>query len=122
MEEAISPLPPTKYLGDGILVFAKEDCIVPAEFLNFANRVYQKLTETNHNYTDEHAIRARIILGYGSVFLFDENDPQGSAVDKLFRIEKYVPNGCVGMSEEFRQQTQVTNVRSIGRYRLKGLT
>lgn len=122
VEDAISPLRPTKYLGDGILVFAGKNCIDPAEFLQLAGEVYKKLAEINHNYTDEHAIRARIILGYGPVFLFDGKDPQGSAVDKLFRLEKYVPNGCVGMSEEFLRQTQGAGAQSIGHYRLKGLT
>jgi len=121
VERAIAPTRPTKYLGDGILLFARTDEIDPAEFLTFAERIYSNLAEMNQKYTSKHIILARIVLGYGSVFLFDGTDPQGSAVDKLFRLEKYVPNGCIGMSSEFSDQTKIENVRSAGCYRLKGL-
>ncbi len=122
VERAIAPARPTKYLGDGILLFVAADAIEPAKFLTFAERIYSNLSETNQRYTSEHVIAARIVLGYGPVFRFDGTDPQGSAVDKLFRLEKYVPNGCIGMSSEFRNRTQTSNVRSAGFYRLKGLT
>lgn len=122
VESAIVPTKPTKYLGDGILIFAKIDEIEPAEFLRFSERIYSNIAEMNQRYTSEHVIATRIVLNYGSVFRFDGTDPQGSAVDKLFRLEKYVPNGCIGMSLEFKDRTETKNVRSAGCYRLKGLT
>ena len=122
VEDAIDPAKPTKYLGDGILLFAKTDEIGICKFLEFARQIYLNIAEKNKNYPGEHAIVARIVLNYGSVFLFDGDDPQGSAVDKVFRIEKYIPNGCIGMSTEFKDRAKIDDVKSIGCYRLKGLT
>ena len=39
VEDTISPTKPTKYLGDGILLFAKADEIGPRNFLEFAKQI-----------------------------------------------------------------------------------
>ena len=122
VERAIDPLKPTKYFGDGILVFAPQGKASPAEFLEMAHRVHENLREINRSYPNEHAIRARVVLGFGPVFLLDETDPQSSTVDKLFRLDKHVPGGSVGMDAEFREQAKVENVLLVDRLRLKGLT
>ena len=93
VEDAISPTSPTKYLGDGILLFAKTDETSPCKFVEFSKQIYLNIAEKNKSYPGGHAIVARIVLHYGPVFLFDGDDPQGAAVDKVFRLEKYVPNG-----------------------------
>ena len=122
VEDAISPTSPTKYLGDGILLFAKTDETSPCKFVEFSKQIYLNIAEKNRSYPGGHAIVARIVLHYGPVFLFDGDDPQGSAVDKVFRLEKYVPNGCIGMSTEFKDRANIADVTSVGSYRLKGLT
>ena len=53
------------------------------------------------------------------MFPFD-HDPQGSAVDKLFRMEKLVPEGRIGMTEEFARDLGV-NFTPIAKFKLKGL-
>jgi hypothetical protein len=67
-------------------------------------------------------MQVRIVLGHGKVFLLNRVDPQGTTVDKLFRMEKHVPTGYIGMSEEFSRLTAPAGSQSIGRFALKGLS
>src|SRR5205085_646377 len=50
------------------------------------------------------------------------DDPQGTPVDKLFRLEKFVPDGCIGATEEFVDAAAVQDDYDYaGQYRLRGL-
>ena len=53
VEHAIAPAKPTKYLGDGVLYFAKSDEVDPANFLTLAQNIYSNLLTTNRRYTGE---------------------------------------------------------------------
>jgi len=53
--------------------------------------------------------------------LFVDDDPQGTAVDKVFRMEKYVPSDSIGMLQEFVDRAKPDSLESAGRYRLRGL-
>ena len=52
---------------------------------------------------------------------FEDSDPQGTPVDKLFGIEKYVPDGCIGLDTAFAEAAHISDSYPIGRYSLKGL-
>jgi class 3 adenylate cyclase len=108
-----------KFLGDGILI-ASYDANLPAKsFLQLAETILTEVTNLNNQLPGDHALKIRLILNSGQVFPFD-HDPQGSAVDKLFRMEKLVPEGRIGMTEEFARDLGV-NFTPIARFKLKGL-
>jgi hypothetical protein len=119
----LHPLLPVKYLGDAILGFYKNEQVQPKELIETAKKIIHEIDRVNkeRRYTYEHQVRIRIVLGYGHVFLFENSDPQGTAVDKLFRLEKYVPDGCVGMDEDFLLESGTSNFQRIGNFSLKGL-
>ncbi len=123
VKRAIKPLLPTKCLGDGILGFYEVEKLQPAQLLQAAKQILNEIHRVNQErpYRAEHAMHVRVVLSQGRVFLIDGGDPQGSAVDKLFRIEKYVPGDCIGMTEEFRNKVDTPDCTLAGRYRLKGL-
>ncbi|MBC8489623.1 MAG: hypothetical protein H8D45_26695 [Bacteroidetes bacterium] len=123
VKRGLDPLVPVKYLGDGILGFYPDKEVKPNDFIDISKKILKEIEHINskRRYTPEHEIRVRIVLGYGRVFLFEGKDPQGTVVDKLFRMEKYVPENCIGMIEEFHVSTKHENAYLIGRYSLKGL-
>lgn len=123
VKRALDPLAPTKILGDGILGFYHISDMSPAQLLQTGRRILDEIRRVNQEraYRADHVIHVRVVLSMGRVFLFEDADPQGSAVDKLFRIEKYVPGGCIGMTEEFRNKVDCPECTLAGRYRLKGL-
>ncbi|MFZ3058383.1 MAG: hypothetical protein WA102_01475 [Candidatus Methanoperedens sp.] len=119
---------PSKFLGDGVLCFFPDDDPLAFEVLSIAKRILQEIKDANkrHQYSAEYILEARVVLDYGEVYLFDRgdgqvNDPQGSCVDRLFRVEKYILQGCIGFTEYFATKAGLQNPFSIGRYRLKGL-
>ncbi len=119
VEQAVAPFKPTKYLGDGVLLFAADHEAIPNEFISFANKVTDEIKQFNSRSRGEHPIRVRTILGHGEAYLFDETDPQGAIVDRLFRMEKYVPTDCVGMTQEFVDAARAKQVIHAGSYKLK---
>ncbi len=119
---------PSKFLGDGVLCFFPDDNPPAAQVPSIAKKILSEIRETNkrHQYSAEYFLEARIVLDYGKVYLFDRgdgqiNDPQGSSVDRLFRVEKYILQGCIGFTEPFAEKAGLQDSFSIGRYRLKGL-
>lgn len=121
---ALYPIKPAKYLGDGILVFFREDAIGPDDCLQKARAVQDSIRTLNisRGYKADHLIQIRQVLNYGEVFLFDGDDPQGSAVDKLFRMEKHVPDNCIGFTNEFKGRLLNGDCCvDAGKFRLKGL-
>lgn len=123
VKSALGPLKPTKFLGDGILGFYKPSEIAPAKLREKAEKILEEIRQLNsaEAYRGDHIVHVRVVLGYGEVFLFEGKDPQGTAVDKVFRIEKYVPADCIGMVQEFVDVAKPTQAEPVGRYHLKGL-
>jgi hypothetical protein len=116
-----SPLGPTKLLGDGVLVSANRGGgNVADSVIETARNILTALRQANiDSFPGDHALVARIILNYGPAYFFDD-DPQGQVVDKLFRMEKFVPDGSIGVTAEFAGYAQVTQ-RPTGRFSLKGI-
>lgn len=123
VKRAINPLAPTKFLGDGILGFYPIADVPPDQLVQTGKRILEEIRRVNQErpYRADHAMHVRVVLSQGRVFLFEGADPQGSAVDKLFRIEKYVPGDCIGMTEEYKSKVECPDCVLAGRYRLKGL-
>ena len=123
VKRGLAPLRPSKYLGDGVLGFYNLNEIQPRQLVEIAKRIVSEVQRVNaeRSYRAEHAIHIRIILSYGRIFLFEDGDPQGSAVDKLFRIEKYVPADCIGLTQEIVDKSECSELEQAGRYRLRGL-
>lgn len=120
---ALEPHKPTKYLGDGIFAFFEDEQIEAVDLLNRARDILQNIQNLNETsrFRGEHAIKVRIIISSGPVYLFRDDDPQGTAVDKLFRMEKLVPNENIGMTEEFVKKAGLSQLPLVGRFSLKGL-
>lgn len=112
---------PAKLLGDGVLVHTENAEFPPQAVLEVARKILNALGAKNREtLPGEHAIIVRIILNHGSAFVFENDDPQGTAVDKLFRMEKFVPDGCIGVTEEFAIEANIKDP-IVGRFPLKGL-
>jgi hypothetical protein len=123
VKRGLTPHAPCKYLGDGILTFVRQADVDGAGLLEIAKRVHQAVEETNcaRSYRGEHRLRIRTVLGGGRVHMYDRRDPQGTPVDALFRMEKFVPIDCIGLLEIAARGAQDLAVY-IGAYRVKGLT
>lgn len=120
---ALSPYVPCKYLGDGILTFLPQSTIDAGGIIALARKVHETVETANatHHYRHENRIGIRTVLGGGRVHLYNGNDPQGTAVDTLFRMEKFVPEGCIGLLDSVH--ACVTNDKvCVGAYRVKGLS
>ena len=113
----------TKYLGDGILIFFEDKTIDSTALIEKAKEILYNLSQLNNTnkFLGDYAIVVRIILNAGSVYMFPDEDVQGTAVDKLFRLEKFVPDGHIGMTEEFVSCAGLTGLTPIGHFFLKGL-
>jgi hypothetical protein len=109
-----------KLLGDGILVTCDADRMSPKGLYDLAHRILKSVDKLNRDFVGNHKINIRLVLNSGEVFPFDGNDPQGTVVDKLFRMEKFVPDNCIGMTEEFAKDLGL-NTTPIARFPLKGL-
>lgn len=109
-----------KLLGDGILVSFFDDKISAGDIVTLAQKILTEIEEPNKELRGEHSIRVRIVLNCGTVYPFDDDDPQGTPVDKLFRMEKFVPDGCIGLTEEFAKEAGIAKP-PIAYLQLKGL-
>ena len=120
---ACLPKVPPKYLGDGILCFGEKSKVPPGKFIMSAEAILKAIDKANADYNcrGDHALQVRIVIGFGSVHLFDKTDPQGEAVDKVFRCEKYVPSSCIGITEDVENLGLNLNTSLIGGFQLKGL-
>ncbi len=112
-----------KYLGDGVLGFFEANKISSRELLEKAKNILININELNstRDFLGDHALVVRIILNSGAVYMFSDSDPQGTAVDKLFRMEKFVPDGHIGMTEEFIVKAELNRLEPVGHFILKGL-
>lgn len=112
-----------KYLGDGVLAFFEADKISSGELLEKAKDILIAINELNstNSFPGDSALVVRIILNSGDVYMFNESDPQGTAVDKLFRMEKFVPDSHIGMTEEFILKAKLNHLEPVGQFFLKGL-
>jgi class 3 adenylate cyclase len=124
VQTAATPLEPNKWLGDGVLFQAPAEKMTADEFFNVARRIRAAIQEANkiESFKGEHTIHCRQIVHTGNVFFFNGNDPQGATVDKLFRLEKYVPDDYLGASAEFASSMTQSTLRQIGIFDLKGLS
>ena len=109
-----------KFLGDAVLVTFFDEGVTPNDIMKSADYLLGSIRALNRELPGAHSIKVRIILSSGKVFPFHNVDPQGSAVDKLFRMEKHVPTGCIGMTEEFAREGNYTE-DVVARYHLRGL-
>lgn len=110
----------SKLLGDAVLVTCDADKVSAEKFASVAEDILAAISNLNADFPAAHKINIRIIISCGNAYKFSENDPQGSAVDKLFRMEKFVPDNCIGMTEEFARDLGMTT-SPIARFPLKGL-
>lgn len=117
---AVSPLPVCKFLGDAIFVATTNDQHSSEDFVQAAEKTIEAVDQYNHSAPTDHIIQVRVILNSGPAYFFDGDDPQGSAVDKLFRMEKFVPDGCIGMTEEFAARAGKEQ-KPVAWFPLKGL-
>ncbi|MGY8632578.1 hypothetical protein RAD15_08790 [Bradyrhizobium sp. 14AA] len=121
VSELTASLGRRKLLGDGVLISVINKESSPSEVISIAQGIIDRLHETSTKlFRGDHKLVARIILNYGPAFFFEEDDPQGTVIDKLFRMEKFVPNGCIGATEEFAEFAN-RKERPVARFPLKGL-
>jgi hypothetical protein len=112
-----------KYLGDGILVYLPKEVVPPRKVPGLAKGILEMVAKegAKRSYVEEYSLRCRVVLDFGTVFLLDGADPQGTPVDRLFRAEKFVPAGAVGFSAAFRQAAGIANAFPIGKHLLRGV-
>jgi class 3 adenylate cyclase len=113
-----------KFLGDGILVFLPLSVARAEDVAGLADGLLNVVAAVSdkHGYVGDYALRCRVVLDFGTVYLIGGIDPQGTPVDRLFRAEKFVPPGCVGYSAAFRDAAQSTAAFSIGSHYLRGIS
>lgn len=113
-----------KLLGDGILFFFPRSNFSPAEVLELGHQVLASLESTSaeRRYTADFRLRCRVVLDYGRVFIFNGRDPQGIPVDRLFKIEKFVPAGSIGFTQDFLDQTGLKHSFPLGRFLVPGVS
>ena len=95
-----------KNLGDGILIFSKTEQTDPAKFIEFSETLVERIKYLNlhdSRYTSEDfSIKFTIAIDYGSdIYLFNNNDPQGIVIDRVFRISSYLMPNMIGVSRPF---------------------
>lgn len=91
----------SKLLGDGILLSGPQSRVSAKDLREAASAVLDGIAKANVDLLGERKIVSRILLSSGDAFLFPGDDPQGSSVDKLFRMEKLVPDDSIGMTDDF---------------------
>ncbi len=119
VKSVIQPFNVSKYLGDAVLVSVKDDDNDPKDLLDKARLIISNIDKSNKSSTTNEHIEVRIILNSGDVVYF-ENDPQGTAVDKLFRMEKFVQNNTIGFTDNFADAIKYSG-GPVATFPLKGL-
>ena len=109
-----------KFLGDGVFASYPADAFSADKILEVSNAILQHIKDANGSGKFNPMI-ARLVLNTGVAFPLKGSDPHGTAVDKLFRLEKRVPDGAIGMTAEFVEQLSSPNAIEVGSVYLKGL-
>lgn len=114
---------PIKFLGDGALCFFPGERMQSQNVAALATKILGELTKVSaeRNYAAEYALQARVILDFGPVFMFDEGDPQGTPVDRLFKLEKFVPANHIGLTQGFKNAANLDGVYPLGKYLIRGI-
>lgn len=119
--------PYTKNLGDGVLIFCKNDN--PENFINFAETLAKRIEILNKEryFSSALSIRFTLAMDYGhDIYLFGGGDPQGLVIDRTFRISKYVVPNMVGVSSSFykflKDKKFKNKFKLAGKASLKGVS
>jgi hypothetical protein len=118
-----------KFLGDGALIFATETQANPMKFISLAETVAKRVEIINRErYSSKpFAIEFKCALDYGSdIYLFRTGDPQGTVIDRAFRICSYLTPNTIAASAEYCERIANTEVGKrfslAGRAYLKGIS
>ncbi len=114
----------SKYLGDGVLLFLDARTNTYKKILEFCTKLRKRIEDVNNSekYILQYMIRYKIVISRGKAYLFSDKDPQGASVDKLFRIEKFIPSSCIGFSNDFLKLIRNKETISLGKFFLKGIS
>jgi len=98
--------PYIKYLGDGILLFSKDDQTDPVKFVEFAETLAKRIELLNlgdsRYASPAFSIKFTLAIDYGSdIYLLHDGDPQGIVIDRVFRISNYLMPNMIGVSSSF---------------------
>ncbi|MBU0578234.1 MAG: hypothetical protein ABIJ40_11415 [Bacteroidota bacterium] len=104
--EEILNKPYIKHLGDGVLLFSKADQTNPVKFVEFGETLAKRIELLNlgdsRYASPAFLIKFTLALDYGSdVYLFNDGDPQGIVIDRVFRISNYLMPNMIGVSSSF---------------------
>ena len=120
--------PFTKVLGDGVLLFRREDETGPKRFVEFAERLSKRIKSLNEKrYSAQGwAIEFKCALDYGSdIYVLHNGDPQGTVIDRAYRISTYLTPNMIGVSSQFRKRVGSSFSKFFilaGRAYLKGIS
>lgn len=120
---AVPPSTVCKYLGDGVLNFIPAEATDGPDIVRLAKAVQAAVATKNaaRGYRAGHQLAVRTVLAAGNVQLYGDIDPQGTAVDALFRMEKFVPAGCIGLLDPL-EVWQASDALFVGAYTVRGLS
>jgi hypothetical protein len=97
--------PFTKVLGDGVLLFMQEEKTDPKKFIEFAERLSKRIKSVNEKRYAAKAweIEFKCALDYGSnIYVLHDGDPQGTVIDRAYRISTYLMPNMIGVSNQLR--------------------
>ncbi len=101
--------PFVKFTGDGALIFCKQRAVSPLRFVTFAESLAQKVAKVNSRRypSKELRIEFKCVLDCGDdVFVLPNGDPNGTVVDRAFRISSYLMPNSVAVSSQFYSQVK----------------
>lgn len=93
-----------KFTGDGALIFAKEKAVQPLKFVSFVEVLCKRISDINakHYSSKELRIQFKCVLDYGSnIYVLPNGDPNGTVVDRAFRIIGHLPADTIAASSNF---------------------
>ena len=93
-----------KFLGDGVLIFQREDEVNPKKYVEFTEELAKRVASVNEKrYSPKPwTIEFKCSLDYGSdIYVLENGDPQGTAIDRAYRIADYLMPNMIGASKEF---------------------
>jgi hypothetical protein len=118
--------PFTKVLGDGVLLFRREDETHPKKFIEFAEKLSKRIKSLNEKrYAAQGwAIEFKCALDYGSdIYVLRDGDPQGTVIDRAYRISTYLTPNMIGASSQFCKRVNSSKFFILaGRAYLKGIS
>ncbi|HEV2226411.1 MAG TPA: hypothetical protein VGR56_06355 [Nitrososphaerales archaeon] len=120
--------PYVKYLGDGVLAFQREERVKPEKFIEFTETLASRFAALNERRYSAKAwnMEFKCALDFGpDIMEFRSGDPQGTVIDRAFRIGGYLSPNMVGCSLSYYNRINLGAKRKFvfaGRGYLKGIS